>query len=179
MSDGPVSRLVSSSGGDDVGRSLRHLAQDLDRNRERVTLTILAVLQAQIVEELSTPGTGRQRSVRTTKKGGGKRTAKAIAKSQARAGRASAPGAPPAPDTGKLRGSIQIEYDRTVRRGRVGTNATQAAALNMGTTTAGKSRRVTILPRPFMEPALKKSETAMTAAGAHELRIMVQTRRRP
>lgn len=180
VGEGPAKSVIrSAAGGQDVSFGLKQLLADLDLNREVTTLAILAVLQAQIVEELSTPGKGRQRAISAAAQRRAftrKNVARAIAKARARAGRASAPGDPPAPDTGALRGSIQIEYDRTVRKGRVGTNKEYAAPLNFGTTTAGASRKVVILPRPFMEPALKKAETAMTHAGARELRLVVQRR---
>jgi phage gpG-like protein len=89
----------------------------------------------------------------------------------ARAGRVSVPGEPPAPDTGALRGSIQTEYDNTLQKGRVGTNKVYAAPLNFGTMRAGPRRNIVIRPRPFMEPALKKAQVAMAAAGIRELRL--------
>lgn len=170
--------LQSESHGDDIGKGLRDLAERLHANRRQTTLAILSVLQRQIVEELSTPGTGRLRMHRaklTTSKGTRKKGA-ARAKAIARAGRASAPGAPPAPDYGTLRGSIQIEYDDTLRVGRCGTNTAYAPPLNFGTSGAGKGRKVKILPRPFMEPALKKASTAMAEAGALDLRLITRTK---
>lgn len=166
--------LRSTRFGSDVTGGLRELAHELNENRRSTTLAILAALQAQIVEELSTPGKGRQRRIAAAR--GRRHTAKARAKALARAGQASAPGDPPAPDTGQLRGSIQIEYDNAARKGRVGTNLVYAAPLNFGTVRAGKSRRGVILPRPFMEPALKKAGPAMTAAGALSLRLTVRPR---
>lgn len=67
--------------------------------------------------------------------------------------RASAPGESPAPDTRALRGSVFIE--RTERGVRVGVGMAYGAALEFGTTRAGKSRNVVILPRPFMRPSLE------------------------
>lgn len=161
--------------GQDVTRGLRVLNEDLRKNRKGVTLAVLSVLQAQTVEELSHPGTGKLRVHRLTKRKGRRlRTPKSIAK----AGQRSAPGEPPAPDTGKLRGSIQIEYDDVTQKGRMGTNDKKAAALNFGTRRAGANRRTVILPRPFMEPALKKAAVAMTAAGLREMQFRLQTRSR-
>ncbi|HYW30580.1 MAG TPA: hypothetical protein VE869_03660, partial [Gemmatimonas sp.] len=54
--------------------------------------------------------------------------------------------------TGALRRSVFVE--RTERGSRVGASMEYAAALEFGATGAGKSRNVTILPRPFMRPAL-------------------------
>jgi hypothetical protein len=68
---------------------------------------------------------------------------------------ASAPGEPPAPDTGVLRASVHSGViDGEMR---VGVRARYAAALEFGTATAGKSGHVTIAPRPFMRPALAKA----------------------
>ncbi|GAB1340884.1 hypothetical protein [Gemmatimonas sp.] len=66
--------------------------------------------------------------------------------------RASAPGDPPAPDTGTLRRSAFIE--RTETGVRVGVAMAAAAALEFGTTRAGRNRKTVILPRPYMRPAL-------------------------
>lgn len=66
--------------------------------------------------------------------------------------RASAPGESPAPDTGTLKRSAFIE--RTEKGSRVGVAVAYATALEFGTVRAGKDRNITILPRPFMRPAL-------------------------
>jgi hypothetical protein len=68
--------------------------------------------------------------------------------------RASKPGDPPAPDTGTLRRSAFLE--RTANGVRVGVAMPYAAALEFGTTRAGKQRNVTIAPRPFLRPAMAK-----------------------
>ena len=47
-----------------------------------------------------------------------------------------------------------------------------------GTTTAGKTRKTVILPRPFMEPALKKAGVAMIGAGARALHLFTRPRSR-
>lgn len=73
--------------------------------------------------------------------------------------RASAPGEPPAPDTGTLRRSAFVE--RTGNGVRVGVAMAYARALEFGTTSAGKSRRTTILPRPFMRPSRVAAEARM------------------
>lgn len=177
--------LRSVNHGRNVSLGLAQLAQQLRENRKQTTLAVLAVLQGQIVEELSTPGRGKERTHRAKltygsgKRKGQRKTGAARDKAIARAGRASAPGDPPAPDYGKLRGSIQIEYDDTLRKGRCGTNTEYAAPLNYGTTTAGANKDVIILPRPFMEPALAKAHGAMTEAGALHLRLITRTRLAP
>lgn len=168
--------FFSKKYGGDVSRGLRQLEKDIRADREKVVLAIMQPLRSQIVEELSHPGTGRVRwnRIKTTTRSGRRRaiTAKRIA----RAGRASAPGEPPAADFGVLRGSIQSEYDRAVQRGRTGTNNKYAAPLNFGTRRAGKSRNVVIEPRPFMEPAMKKSTHAMTSAGLQIARLQLRSR---
>jgi phage gpG-like protein len=169
--------------GQDVTGGMRQLSADLRKSRRTVTMAILSVLQGQVREELSTPGRGRirrhrvKRSVVSAKSEG--RKGFAVVSDIGKAGRASAPGDPPAPDTGKLRGSIQIEYDDVTQRGRMGTNDKRALALNYGTVKAGKSRKVVILPRPFMEPGLKKAIPAMTAAGMGQAHNVIQSRRKP
>lgn len=170
--------FFSSKYGGDVTRGLRNLSEDLRADRERHVLAIMEPLRGQIVEELSHPGTGNIRWGRIKLRTRSGRRRQLTAKMVARAGRASAPGEPPAPDTGKLRGSIQSEYDRAVQKGRVGTNDKKAAPLNFGTRRAGRNRTTKIAPRPFMEPALKKAAHAMTAAGLQSLRLRLISRAR-
>lgn len=62
---------------------------------------------------------------------------------------ASAPGEPPATDTGRLVGSIRTEYDEAQMVGRVIASTKYAAMLEFGT------QRME--PRPFMRPALENS----------------------
>jgi len=171
MTPRPGKGLQSVNFGDDVTGGLKEFNRQLRANRKRVIQATQAVLEAQIVEELSTPGRGKVRWNRIKVRRKGKSNRAVTAKMINRAGRASAPGDPPAPDEGVLRNSIHSEYDDTSQKGRTGTNSKYAAPLNYGTARAGKNRRTVILPRPFMEPALKKSLTAMTAAGASAINI--------
>ena len=60
---------------------------------------------------------------------------------------ASAPGEPPASDTGRLVNSIRTEYDQSNLVGRVVAGSAHAAYLEFGT------QRME--PRPFMRPALR------------------------
>jgi HK97 gp10 family phage protein len=76
--------------------------------------------------------------------------------------RASAPGEPPAPDTGTLQRSITHDFDG--QKIRVGTNVEYAEPLEFGTTNAGRSHNVVILPRPFMRPAYAASKEQITDA---------------
>ena len=166
----------SANFGDDISGGLKRLDADLRASKKRLIVAGATVLRNQIVEELSHPGTGRIRRHRTKRVGKlGRRGART---NILKAGRASAPGEPPAPDYGVLRGSIQTEYDEAVQKARVGTNNKYAAPLNFGTTRAGPKRNTVILPRPFMEPALHKSQTTMTAAGIRELRLQIHSRGR-
>jgi hypothetical protein len=73
--------------------------------------------------------------------------------------RASAPGEAPAPDSGTLRRSAFIE--RTATGVRVGVAMPYARALEFGASGAGRFRRTTILPRPFMRPARAAAESRM------------------
>lgn len=169
--------FFSSKYGGDISRGLRNLREETPRNREKLVRAVMAPLRTQIVEELSHAGSGRVRwgRIKTRTRSGRRRSV--TAKRIARAGRASAPGEPPAPDTGGLRGSIQDEYDRAAMKGRVGTNHRAAAALNNGTRRAGPLRRTVIAPRPFMEPAMKKARVAMTAAGLSAMRLSLRVGR--
>jgi hypothetical protein len=96
--------------------------------------------------ELSQPGTGR-----TYKKGRHKHVA-------------SAPGEPPAVDTGALRNSIDMETVGGVLR--VGSGLKKAPGLEFGTVGDGGH----IAPRPFMRPALEKVKDKMTGVVVTDLR---------
>lgn len=99
-------------------------------------------LERAVVLELSQPGSGRHY-----------RRGKGVVHI------ASAPGEPPAPDTGILRESVHSGVvDEEMR---VGVRAPYAAALEFGTATAGKTGTVTIAQRQFMRPALGKALTRM------------------
>lgn len=84
-----------------------------------------------VVRSLSQPGTGRRYG--------------------RRGHRASAPGEPPAVDTGRLKQSIQSEVTRDATRvtARVGTNVTYAPFLEFGTRL--------MRARPFLGPALARA----------------------
>ena len=110
-------------------------------------LTLAAVtLEGAIKLELSRPGSGR-----------------IYGRHQA-----SAPGDPPAPDTGTLRASIG--HEQTGDTVRVGSSLAQAGTLEFGTVRAGRGRRTVIEPRPFMRPALARVRGQLTADVAGELR---------
>jgi len=157
------------SAGHEAGEGFNSFLHDVHLKREAALAGIGLVLQTQIKNELSTPGRGRirQRLARRVGKLGrrGART------NISRAGRASAPGDPPAPDTGALRNSILYHADHGVHI--VGTDQVQAAALEFGTSKAGRGHRTVILPRPYFRPALEKAREAMGKAIAVAFRFGV------
>ena len=75
---------------------------------------------------------------------------------------ASAPGEPPAPDTGKLRDSAHVEQDGETLR--VMVDGENAAGLEFG------SRAGKLAPRPFMRAALAAARARMTARFTATLR---------
>ena len=103
---------------------------------EAAVLASVLDLEGEIKRTLSQPGTGR-----------------IYGRHQA-----SAPGDPPAVDTGRLRNSIahtRPQWNGWEVSAEVGTNVEYAAALEFGT-----SR---ILPRPYMRPALEKARPRIEA----------------
>lgn len=126
-----------------------------------------------IKETLSQPGTGAIRAAGRDRVGAGSFSRgkdgqlHLVRRGAARVNfdptnRASAPGEPPAPDTGHLRNSIdyQLTSETTAR---VGTNLEYAAPLEMGT--------IRIAPRPFMRPSFHKAAPQMGPVVASELRF--------
>jgi hypothetical protein len=138
------------------------------------------ILEAEIKQLLLTPGRGRIRqggreqlgtgSFNRGKDGKLHRVTRGAPRTKIDlTNRASAPGEPPAPDTGQLRNSIHFEFVDE-NKVRVGTHLKYAEALEFGTTTAGKSHNVVILPRPFMRPGLAAARARMKAGIVAELR---------
>jgi HK97 gp10 family phage protein len=74
---------------------------------------------------------------------------------------ASAPGEPPASDTGRLANSIRTEYDATRLVGRVVVDAVHGPFLEYGTQT--------LAPRPFLRPALARQRGAIQNAVNEEV----------
>lgn len=74
---------------------------------------------------------------------------------------ASAPGEPPATDTGTLVNSITTEYDESKLVGRVVAKAPYAPYLEFGTQT--------MEPRPFLRPALANTRKSVEAAIKDEI----------
>lgn len=131
------------------GDPLRIALKHVTRAGSRSLVEAAAVLETEIKSQLSRPGTGREY----------------------RRGRkvhvASAPGEPPAVDTGRLRASIgheEVTILGAVLSIRVGTNLVYAAPLEYGT------RDGRIKPRPFMRPALAAAQGRMSNAVGAELR---------
>lgn len=131
-------------------------------------------LAAAVKEELSHPGQGRYRKGETKRQGRGSRrkdgTVRTRGAPRVKLGsRASAPGDPPAPDSGALRNSV-LYHDQKGKKV-VGVDQPQAPALEFGTKTAGKSHDVVILPRPFMRPAFQKVRDKLGAVVAVALKV--------
>lgn len=136
----------------DPFRPLLELSDRIQAGKKVVLTSAAVALEGAIKEELSNPGTGRTYVVGRTK--GRLRKDGTRGKGKLRTHQASAPGEPPAPDTGVLRNSIHHEVDQD--KATVGTNLVYAQPLEFGTTTAGKNHHTVIKPRPFMGPALIK-----------------------
>lgn len=83
---------------------------------------------------------------------------------------ASAPGEPPATDTGKLASSITTEYDFANLIGRVNCSAEYGPYLEYGT--------VKMEPRPFMRPALAAKRVVIEADIGSEIKQAVLQARR-
>lgn len=79
---------------------------------------------------------------------------------------ASAPGEPPASDTGRLANSIRTEYNVATLTGRVVADAAYAAYLEYGTQR--------MAPRPFLRPALARQRQAIQEAVNDEVRRVLK-----
>ena len=113
-----------------TGPGLTKVAQEIRTNAKLALEAAAKLLHAQVISELSTPGKGRIYEKYKPR----------------RTHQASAPGDPPAPDTGVLRNSITIGPTETGYR--VGTNLQSAPVLEFGSSS--------MAPRPFMRPAIDK-----------------------
>jgi phage gpG-like protein len=134
--------------GDDANGLAEELMRELRPRMGNAVLAGVLILEGAVKEELSRPGTGRvyERGETTHQ--------------------ASAPGQPPAVDTGRLRNSITHAgptWQGDSVEAEVGTNVEYAAVLEYGGTT-GKGGRVRLAPRPFMRPALERAESQVDAA---------------
>lgn len=132
--------------GSSVTAVLRKLDDRIGEHERGSALAAGLTLEGVIKTLLSQPGTGR-----VYRRGG-------------RVHQASAPGNPPAVDTGELRNSVGTEQqpDGSVE---VGTRLAKAVPLEFGAPERG------LLPRPFMRPAVLQARQAMAdAALTWELR---------
>lgn len=117
----------------------------LRRRAEAAVLGGALLLETAVKEMLSRPGSGRLYRKRSV------------------VHQASAPGEPPAVDTGKYRNSVthsRPEWDGDTVSASVGTNDVRAQILEFGGRT-GKGRRIRIHPRPHFRPALAQAEPAI------------------
>jgi phage gpG-like protein len=162
---GAASGLVK--GFDDFAGQVQQLKPAAKR---AIGLTLVAAIK----EELSTPGRGRYRRGETKRLGKGSINKKGERRTRGAArvklgSRASAPGDPPAPDSGALRNSVK--YHEQKGKDVVGTDQPQAPALEYGTKTAGRNHDVTILPRPFMRPGFQKVRDKLGPGVAAALKV--------
>ena len=139
--------------------NLESLGGNVRRSSRTAILKAGAHLEGKLKRKLSEPGTGRE--YRTGKKG-----------SRYRFHRASAPGQPPAIDTGRSRGSITHNItgspgqtlpdpggSKTKVRGYVGTNVDSLYHLERGAMIhpfGNLNILVPLLPRPWMYPTLEE-----------------------
>lgn len=101
-------------------------------------------LRGTIEQKLNHPGSGK---IRPSARGG--------------LHQASAPGEPPAPDRGDLRGSTKAKKTGT-RQARTSVGPHEAAEkLEFGSRGGGEGE-ATVLPRPYMRPSLEEAIGAMT-----------------
>jgi len=156
MADADFTSALRSTGFNSVtGALAEQLAKVAAARKEMLTAAGLELV-SQWKQELSTPGTGIEYA----------RGAKTHI--------ASAPGQPPAPDTGALRNSIQMEYDEMRSVMRVGTNIVYAAPLEFGTKTAGRGHHTVIAPRPAARPALAKAQARMGTAFFGKIQLVTR-----
>ena len=141
------------SSGDPL-RGLRSLSTQVHAQKQKLIDAAGLTLVRAIKLTLSEPGTGRVYRRGSRRATAGKRRAARIVLH-----RASAPGHPPAVDTGRLRNSIA--YDRERRR--VGTNVEYAKDLEDGTPR--------MKPRPFMRPTAARVRGELRRLGVTTLQL--------
>src|SRR5262245_26511136 len=128
-------------------KKAKDIIAETEKNISRGLQEAAIVLTGAIQDELSTRGTGREYRRRSV------------------VHRASAPGAPPAPDRGHLRKSIGWKKQDTFTV-HVGTNVGKAQEGDAGFSRARALEYGTekTAPRPFMRPARTKAEKQMRKA---------------
>ena len=127
--------------------NLRALEADVRAKDNAAVKAAAQVLEAAIKRQLSHPGSGR------------------LYKHRSVTHQASAPGEPPAVDTGTLRRTIGQEVVEGVRR--VGSGQAYAAAQEFGHV----YEHGVLEPRPFMRPALAEAKEEMNGAAVTALRV--------
>lgn len=147
-----------------MARIAQGVWRELSGQAEREVDDAALVLEEEIKETLSHPGSGivyKSRGIRSSlARKGTKRRAK-------QEHRASAPGEPPAPDIGELRQTIGRQ--RVGRAVLVGSPLPQAVPLNFGNLQSGGSLK----PRPFMERSLAAAIPRMSRAMQRAMRRRV------
>lgn len=137
-------------------KAIKKAVAEYDRRAKRAIKKGSLLLVREIKKELSKPGSGRAR------RSGKKKFIQGVRVLSNR-NRASAPGEPPAVDTGRLRASIIHEIEREFRTwiGTVGTNVEYAPSLEFGTTK--------MAARPFMLITLTRIRPQLIRLFAREL----------
>lgn len=133
---------------------LEKAKKEYDRRAKRAITKGTLLYEREVKKELSKAGTGRARKIKGakgTRRAGVTETGKARFRTVSGSNRASAPGEPPAVDTGLLRASIThlIEKEFFAWVGKVGTNVEYAAILEFGGY-AGRNKSTFIAARPYM-----------------------------
>ncbi len=148
-------------------KALKNIAVEYDRRAKRAIKKGSLLFVREVKLELSKTGTGRARKIKGrkgTRRAGTTETGKARFRTASGSNRASAPGEPPAVDTGRLRASIthEIEKEFSAWIGTVGTNIEYAPDLEFGTTK--------MAARPFMLITLARIRPQLIRLFAKELR---------
>lgn len=146
------------------GRSLSAVLSPIemvatDATRRAIHETAI-LFTAELTKTLSTPGRGRPRSApKSVRRQLRSRNPSVRAKGMAyQAGnRASLPGDPPAPDSGRLRGSVF--YRQVGVSANIGVAVPYARALEKG------ARKRNLAARPYMEPTLVRVQAIIKSKG--------------
>lgn len=139
---------------DHVARSIAQTADAMRRAGARALSAGAMELVRDVKLELSRPGTGRLYP-RAPHAGHRDHRGRYLARGAGTMHQASAPGEPPAVDTGQLRNSIEaerVQSDTGRIAWRVGTNDERAPSLEFGTLGTGGH----IAPRPFLRVAIAR-----------------------
>lgn len=153
--------------------AMKEVKRIYDKRARRAILLGSLLYVAEIKKELSQPGTGRARKVKGKKgiRGGTTASGRARVRIASSSNRASAPGNPPAVDTGRLRASITKDIAKVFNGwvATVGSNVEYAAILHFGGHT-GKNNSTFIEARPYMLAPLVRIQAKLLVIFARELR---------